>query len=330
VGRDDFDEDFLEVVLAVFFAKLSESAFGKKLTGLDDANGVAEFFDFGHDVCGEDDGFARVATFANKRNDRPGSHDVKSIGGLVKDHDWRVMDKRASNGSLLFLASRELIATTVAELPHIEAFDDVFDAFVQGGFIEAIQASEILDHFLRCKPGIKCRGGREKANIGANFFGLLEDVVAGDDGGAVGRFKDSGEHAEGGGFAGAVGTKEAINLAGMAGEADVIDGADLAAFLVLEVFGQGTSFDHGKTSRWTDLEQATVFSSYYVDGWRNVTRGVKSEQGANFVRVEGDARWGKAASEGEPKASLYRRVEAMRIGVQAKPESADPGDRQME
>ena len=75
-------------------------------------------------------------------------------------------------------------------------------------------------------------------------FGLLDDVVAVDDGGAIGRFEDGGEHAEGGGFAGAVGAQEAVDLAGLALKTDVIDGADFAALLVLEALGQASGFDH--------------------------------------------------------------------------------------
>src|SRR6267143_1597570 len=47
-------------------AELSECTFDKELAGLDDADGVAELFDFAHDVGGEDDGFAEVAALADK------------------------------------------------------------------------------------------------------------------------------------------------------------------------------------------------------------------------------------------------------------------------
>src|SRR5256885_6472183 len=69
VWRDDFDEDFLEVVLGVLVAEFGERTFGEKLARLDDADGVAELFDFTHDVCGEDDRFAVVAAFADERSE---------------------------------------------------------------------------------------------------------------------------------------------------------------------------------------------------------------------------------------------------------------------
>src|SRR4029077_13760553 len=65
VGRDDFDKDFLEVVLGVLVAELPEGAFNQEFAGLNDANGVAELFDFAHDVGGKNDGLAVVAALAD-------------------------------------------------------------------------------------------------------------------------------------------------------------------------------------------------------------------------------------------------------------------------
>src|SRR6267378_1397393 len=64
VGSDDLNEDFLKFVLGVLVTKLCESAFDKQLAGLDDADGVTELFDFGHDVGGKNDGLAVLAAFA--------------------------------------------------------------------------------------------------------------------------------------------------------------------------------------------------------------------------------------------------------------------------
>src|SRR5713226_1507832 len=96
MGSDDFDEDFLEVVLGVLVAKLREGAFDKEFARLNDADGVAELFDFAHDVGGEDDGFAVVAAFADEAGDSAGGHDVEATGGLVEDHHWRIVEDRKS------------------------------------------------------------------------------------------------------------------------------------------------------------------------------------------------------------------------------------------
>src|SRR6267143_2963799 len=85
VGRNDFDEDFLEVLLCVFVAKLGQSAFGEKFSIMDDADGVAELFDLAHDVGGENDGFAVVATFANESGNGARGHDIEAVGGFVEE-----------------------------------------------------------------------------------------------------------------------------------------------------------------------------------------------------------------------------------------------------
>src|SRR6266478_4396518 len=73
--------------------------------------------------------------------------------------------------------------------------------------------------------------------LSTRFFGVLDDVVAADDGGAVGGLENGGEHAESSGFAGAIGSEETVNLAGLASKADIVDGTDFTALLVLEAFG---------------------------------------------------------------------------------------------
>src|SRR6266478_6412004 len=114
MGSDDFDEDFLEFALGVLVAKLGKGAFDKEFTGLNDADGVAEFFDFAHDVRGENDGFAVVAAFADEGGDGAGGHDVEAVGGLVENHNWRVVDEGAGDGGFLHHAGGELIAANAA------------------------------------------------------------------------------------------------------------------------------------------------------------------------------------------------------------------------
>src|SRR5690348_12031168 len=247
VRSDDFDKDFFEVLLVMLVAKLVESAFGEELARLDDADGVAEFLDLGHDMRGENDGLVAFAAFADERSDAAGGHNVEAVGGLVKDHDGRVVDESASDRGLLFLTSGELVAAAVAKVVHVETVEDVVDALFQSGFVEAVEAAKVFDQFLSAEAGIKGGGGGEEADVGANFFGMLDDVVSADDGSAIGRFKDGGEHAKRGGFASAVCAEQPIDFAGLAAKADVIDSANFAALFVLEALGQGTSFDH----QWT-------------------------------------------------------------------------------
>src|SRR5271168_2806293 len=198
VRSDDFDENFLEVVFRVFIAKLGEGAFGKKFSGLDDADGVAEFFDFGHDVGGEDDGFAAVAALADELDDGARGHNVETAGGFVEDHDWRVVDECAGNGGFLLLAGGEFVAAAVAEFVHVQAVENFFDALFEGSFVQTVEAAEIFDKFLGSEARVQGGGGGEKPDAGADFFGIFDDVVTADDGGAIGGLEDGSEHTEGG------------------------------------------------------------------------------------------------------------------------------------
>jgi len=250
MGCDDFDEDFFEIVFAVFVAELGQGTFNEEFAGLDDANGVAELFDFGHDVGGEDYGFSVVAALADEGRDSAGGHDVEAIGGLVEDHDGGIVDESSGDRGFLDHAGGEFVAAAVAEAVHVEASEDSVDAFFESWLVEAVEAAKVFDKFLSGEAAIEGGSGGEEADVGADFFGMLDDVVAADGGCAVGGFENSGEHTEGGGFAGAVGAEEAVDFAGLAGEADVIDCFDFAALFVLEALGQGTSFDHEWTPRW--------------------------------------------------------------------------------
>ncbi len=133
--RDDFDEDFFELVLGVFVAKLGERPFDQEFAGLNDANGVAEFFYFAHDVGGEDDGLALVAAFADERSDGARGHDVEAVGRFVENHHRRIVDQGAGDRGFLDHAGGELVAAAVAETVHVEAIENVVDALFQGGFV---------------------------------------------------------------------------------------------------------------------------------------------------------------------------------------------------
>src|SRR5260370_13692255 len=115
VGREDLDEDCLEVVLGKLVAELREGAFGEEFAGVDDTDDVAELFDFTHDVGGEDDGFSVVAAFADESGDGAGSHNVEAAGRLVENHHRGIVNERAGDGSFLLHTGGELVAAAAAE-----------------------------------------------------------------------------------------------------------------------------------------------------------------------------------------------------------------------
>src|SRR5260370_27891172 len=121
---DDFDEDLLEILLGVLFAELGEGAFGQELAVVNDADDVAELFDFAHDVRGEDDGLAAVAAFTDEGGDGASGHDVEAEGGLVEDLHRGVADQGAGDGSLLLHAGGKLVAAAVTGGGQIEGLEN--------------------------------------------------------------------------------------------------------------------------------------------------------------------------------------------------------------
>src|SRR5215471_3193788 len=172
---------------------------------MNDADVIAEALDFAHDVCGEDDGFATFAALTDEVNDGASSHNVEAGGGFIENHDLRGVDESAGDGGFLFHAGGEFVAAAVAEAVHAEAVENVVDALFECGFVEAVEAAKVFDQLLSSETRIECSGSGEKADTGADFFRGFDDVVAANDGGAVGRFKNGGEHTQGSGLAGAIG-----------------------------------------------------------------------------------------------------------------------------
>src|SRR5271170_1789702 len=262
--RDDLDEDLLEVLLVVALAQFGQRTFRKQLAGLDDADDVAEFLYLTHDVRGENHGFPALSAFADEVDDRARGHNVQTESGLVKDHHLRVMNQRAGDGGFLLHAGGKFVAAAVAERVHVQSVEDISHAFFQGGFVEAIQPAEVFDHFLGGQPGIQRGCGGKEPHVRADLFRLVDDVMATNDGGAVRWLQDGSKHAQRGGFPSTVGSQQAVNLAGFAGEGHTVYGANLAAFLILKELGQSTSFDHKTVLFHTPGSKATTFYQLYA------------------------------------------------------------------
>src|SRR5581483_3834872 len=75
VRSDDLDEDLLEVAFVLLIPQFLEGAFSQQFSGLNNADHVAELLDLGHDVGGENDGFAAVAAFPNEGGNGARGHD---------------------------------------------------------------------------------------------------------------------------------------------------------------------------------------------------------------------------------------------------------------
>src|SRR5260221_276466 len=65
--------------------------------------------------------------------------------------------------------------------------------------------------------------------------------------GPIGRLQDRGQDAQCCGFPGTVRPQQSVDAARLTPKTDVIDRANLSAFLVVEALGQAPSLDHQRT-----------------------------------------------------------------------------------
>src|SRR5208282_1016492 len=122
--------------------------------------------------------------------------------------------------------------------------------------------------------------GGEKPDPGADFFRLADGVAARDANRPRARFEQGGQQAQGGGFAGPVGSQQPVNPPGFAAETDAIHRAHLPALAVAEHFGQLMRFDH---KAWTGL-------AVNRHGWRLsnrmvITKAIPSSNKAGQRRI---------------------------------------------
>src|SRR5437762_5285894 len=119
-----------------------------------------------------------------------------------------------------------------------------FDALAELIAVQPVKPAEVLDRLARREPAIKSGGRGEVPAIGSALFRLLADVEPRHLGRAVGRLKNGSEQTEGRGLSGAVGAEQAVDLAGLAAEVYAINGANVAAFAVVENLRQVDCFNH--------------------------------------------------------------------------------------
>src|SRR4029077_16228514 len=127
--------DFLEVVLGVLVAELPEGAFNQEFSGLNDANGVAELFDFAQEVDGKNDGLAVVAALADKSSDGAGGHDVQAVGRFIENHNGWIVNEGAGDGGFLHHAGGELVAAAVSKTVHVQTVENIVNALFQSRFV---------------------------------------------------------------------------------------------------------------------------------------------------------------------------------------------------
>src|SRR5579863_5940844 len=228
----ELGDDTVALVARLDFADLA-GQHGAAL--IDEADGVAEFFDLVHAMSGKEDGLALILEIDEGALEQRSVDRIEAAEGLVHDDEAGIVEQAGDELNLLLHALGELFGFLLQRVVAFETTGPFGCAPTRFGGFEAVQAAEedelLEDLHLLVKATLF--GQVADAVEAGAVEGLAEEI----DAAGVGN-GDAHHHANGAGFAGAVGAKEAEHLAGFNGQAEVFD-----SDLVLIGFGHCVELD---------------------------------------------------------------------------------------
>ena len=108
--------------------QLVETAFGQKLSILDDADAVGHALGDFEDVGGEDDGCAAFDALADQVFHQTAGGGVETCQRFIQHQQFRLVDQRAGEDGLLLHPARKRFAAVVAIVPQAEKLEQVLGA----------------------------------------------------------------------------------------------------------------------------------------------------------------------------------------------------------
>ena len=156
--------------------------------------------------------------------DGAGGDDVEAVGGLVEDDDVWVVHQGDDEAEFLLHAGGEIGHLDLGKPVDAEAGKEALLACGCGAGGHAVQFAEEVVEIVGGEEVFQLQFAGEEGYLAAYLFGLCDDAAAVDPGIAAVGLDEGGEHAEGGGLAGPVGTQEAEYLTPVGGEGEVVYG----------------------------------------------------------------------------------------------------------
>ena len=192
---------------------MRERPLGDEPAAVDDADHVAEFLHFAHDVGGIDHGLAARLAVTDEFHNRPRRHHIESKRRFVENHNGRIMNQRAGDRRFLLHAGGKLVAAPVEEFVHVELVRQPLRARAHFGRREIVERAEIRDHLPRRETAVKRGRGGEEADVRPYLLRCRRHIVPGDHRRSGRGLEQRGEHPERGGLARPVGPEQAVDLA---------------------------------------------------------------------------------------------------------------------
>jgi len=209
---------------------------------VDDGEALAEFVGLFHVMGGEDDGDALGVELADDVPHRDAALRIEAGAGLVQKEDGGAVGDGACNLDALGEAAGELVGEGSSLVGEQELLKQSIGALGGVGAGVAEVAAVEVEVLKNCAGAIEGVVLGDDADVAAGDGGGLDDVNASDAYLAVGREDAGGAHADGGGFAGAIGTEESEDSSIGYFKINAIDGGD--GGLSLEDFDELFEFNY--------------------------------------------------------------------------------------
>ena len=189
----------------------------------DDADAVAKTLNKTENMCRQNDGLAFAAEFLQIIGYSASRQHIKTVGGFIEDDDIGVMHQGDHQGGLLLHAGGEVGHFDLGKLVDAETFETFLLASGGHRGLDAVQGGEEVEQVVGGEEVLQLEFAGEEAYLGAHLFGIRHHAGSVDEGVAAVGFDEGGEHAQGGGLAGAVGTQETEYLATVGGEGQIVN-----------------------------------------------------------------------------------------------------------
>ena len=219
---------------------------GHDLAVADQDHLVGDQLDLVEQVAREQHRAAAVGVALEERAHPPDAGGVEPVGGLVEDQHRRVAEQRVGDAEAL-LHAEGVVAQPALRLGGAER--DQLEHLVDPRRRQPHRAGAQGEDLAAGAAGVLRRGVEQDADVPPGVRDVAVEVAVDGDP-AVGGRGEADHHAHRGGLAGTVGTEEAGDPSGLAGEADVVDGTEAAVRLGEAFDGDhGSSLPHRATAR---------------------------------------------------------------------------------
>jgi len=209
-------------------AQLFEGAVGDEVAAIDDGDVRAESLDDLHDVGGEEDGGSAGDHALKHGFQSAGGDRVDAFEGFVEEEDFWAVDDGGGECEFLLHAVGEVCDEFLCFVGEGHELEEFGGAGGGGGGVETVHAADEAKVFGCGETAEEGEAFGNDSDLAFDFDGVGGRVKAEDLNAAGGGGEESGEHFDGGGFAGAVGAEEAEELTRRDGEVDVLNGGEIA------------------------------------------------------------------------------------------------------